>query len=44
MSVQKQVQDRYADGAEQREAILCCPVSYDPQFLKVIPQEVLEKY
>lgn len=34
---------RYAAGAQAREAALCCPVDYDPQFLKVIPEEVIER-
>ena len=43
MSVENHVKERYAAGAEQVEAELCCPVSYDPKFLKVIPQEILDK-
>lgn len=34
---------RYSAGAKEREAALCCPVSYDPAFLKVIPKEIIEK-
>jgi SAM-dependent methyltransferase len=34
---------RYAAAAAAPEAALCCPVDYDPQFLKVIPPEVIEK-
>nr|MBA2432062.1 methyltransferase domain-containing protein [Chthoniobacterales bacterium] len=37
------VRDRYAAGAQKQEAKLCCPVDYDPQYLKVIPQEVIER-
>lgn len=37
------VKERYAAGAKTQEAALCCPVDYDPQFLKVIPQEVIER-
>ena len=37
------VKERYASGAQVREAALCCPVEYDPQYLKVIPQEVIER-
>ena len=37
------VKERYASGAHAREAALCCPVEYDPQYLRVIPQEVIEK-
>jgi arsenite methyltransferase len=37
------VKARYAAGAQAVEAALCCPVDYDPQYLKLIPQEVIEK-
>lgn len=37
------VQDRYAGGAKAVEAALCCPVDYDPQYLKIIPQDVLDR-
>ena len=42
-STETSVRERYAAAAEEREAALCCPVSYDPQFLKIIPQEILDK-
>ena len=34
---------RYAAGAQQREAALCCPVAYDSRYLEAIPSEVLER-
>ncbi len=37
------VKERYASGAQQREAALCCPVDYDPQYLKALPQEVIDR-
>ncbi|MDB6018765.1 MAG: Methyltransferase type 11 [Pedosphaera sp.] len=37
------VKGRYAAAAKAPEAALCCPVDYDPQFLKIIPREVIEK-
>lgn len=43
INVEKIVKARYAQGAKLREAALCCPVSYDPKYLKVIPKEILEK-
>src|SRR3954453_23392134 len=43
MSIENAVQQRYAAGAKAREAELCCPVDYDPQSLKVIPAEVIER-
>jgi len=30
-------------GAEVKANALCCPIDYDAQFLKAIPQEILEK-
>lgn len=36
-------QNRYADAAKAKEAALCCPVEYNPEFLKIIPEEVIEK-
>jgi len=37
------VRARYSAAALEREAALCCPVDYDPQYLSPIPQEVLER-
>ncbi len=37
------VRERYEKAARAREKQLCCPVTYDPKYLEVIPQEILEK-
>jgi arsenite methyltransferase len=37
------VRQRYAAGAKERTDKLCCPVDYDSDYLKVIPQEVIER-
>lgn len=37
------VKARYASAAHEREQALCCPVSYDPQLLANLPQEIIEK-
>ncbi len=37
------VRDRYSEAAHAVEQQLCCPVEYDPQYLAIIPSEVLEK-
>ena len=37
------VRQRYAAGAKERADKLCCPVNYEPAYLKVIPQEVIER-
>ena len=41
--VRDDVQERYAAGAQAVEAALCCPVDYNPQYLKIIPQDVLDR-
>ncbi|MBL4871361.1 MAG: methyltransferase domain-containing protein [Robiginitomaculum sp.] len=41
--VRAEVQERYADGANAVEAALCCPIDYDPQYLEIIPQDVLDR-
>lgn len=43
MKTEHAVKDRYAHAAKAPEAALCCPVDYDRKYLKVIPQEVIEK-
>jgi arsenite methyltransferase len=37
------VKERYAAGALDRQESLCSPVDYDPQYLAVIPQEVIDR-
>jgi ubiquinone/menaquinone biosynthesis C-methylase UbiE len=37
------VRDRYSAAAGAREAALCCPVNYNKEFLKIIPQEVIDR-
>jgi arsenite methyltransferase len=37
------VRERYAAGAKERADKLCCPVDYESEYLKVIPQEVIER-
>ena len=37
------VKSRYAAAAQAPEAALCCPVEYNKDLLKIIPQEVIEK-
>lgn len=42
-NLEQATRERYAAGAKAQEAALCCPVDYDPQFLKIIPSEVIER-
>src|SRR5882724_4311417 len=37
------VRQRYATGAKERADKLCCPIDYEDRYLKVIPQEVIER-
>jgi arsenite methyltransferase len=37
------VRQRYAAGAKERVDNLCCSVEYESEYLKVIPQEVIER-
>jgi arsenite methyltransferase len=37
------IRQRYAAGALAPESKLCCPVDYDGQYLKIIPEEVIER-
>jgi ubiquinone/menaquinone biosynthesis C-methylase UbiE len=43
MNTEAAVRDRYAAGAQAQESKLCCPVEYNTEYLKVIPQEVIER-
>ncbi len=43
LNAERATKDRYAAGAQAAEAALCCPVDYDPQYLKAIPDEVIER-
>ncbi len=40
---ESEVVARYGAGAHAVEPALCCPVDYDPRYLKIIPDEVIEK-
>ena len=43
LDVEQAVRERYSPAAQASEAALCCPVDYDPQYLKIIPDEILER-
>jgi SAM-dependent methyltransferase len=43
MSQTNAVQERYGAAAQAVETALCCPVNYDPQYLRVIPASVIER-
>jgi ubiquinone/menaquinone biosynthesis C-methylase UbiE len=43
VDVESAVLERYAAGARQPEKALCCPTSYDPSYLRILPREIVEK-
>lgn len=43
LDTEQAVRTRYSAAASEREAALCCPVDYDARYLKVIPQEVIDR-
>ena len=43
LKVESAVKDRYSTAAQTRVEALCCPIEYDRQYLKVIPQEVIDR-
>ena len=43
MNVETAVLTRYSEGAKEKQDALCCPVDYDKNLLKILPQEVIEK-
>lgn len=43
LNIESAVRERYSAAANQAEALLCCPVSYDRKFLEIIPPEILER-
>jgi ubiquinone/menaquinone biosynthesis C-methylase UbiE len=44
IDVLETVRERYAAGARAQVPELCCPVDYDTELLKALPDEVLERY
>ncbi len=43
MDVKSSVLERYSEGAKSQQADLCCPVDYNTDLLKILPQEILER-
>ncbi|CAN5307798.1 methyltransferase domain-containing protein [soil metagenome] len=41
--IESAVRTRYGVASQEKEAALCCPVDYDPQYLKVLPDEIIER-
>jgi len=44
LSLEHEIRDRYARGAQTLEPGLCCPTAeYDTQYLEMLPREIIEK-
>ena len=43
LNVEEAVRERYGAAAHEQEAALCCPIDYDPKYLEVVPQEVIDR-
>jgi ubiquinone/menaquinone biosynthesis C-methylase UbiE len=43
LDVENAVRERYGAAANAKEDALCCPVEYDPQYLKILPLEIIER-
>lgn len=43
LDVEQAVRERYGDAAQAAEPALCCPVDYDAKYLKIIPEEIIER-
>lgn len=43
MTLETSVLERYSQGAESRQADLCCPVDYDRTLLDLLPKEIIDK-
>lgn len=43
IQVETVVRQRYSRGAKQKVQALCCPVSYNTRYLKLIPSEIIER-
>ncbi len=43
INVETEVSKRYGAAANAVENALCCPVNYDPQYLEILPDEIIER-
>ena len=43
LETEQAVLERYASASAKKEEALCCAVDYDPKYLEVIPDEILER-
>ena len=41
--IETAVRERYGAASQEKEEALCCPVEYDPQYLRILPDEIIER-
>ena len=41
--IESAVRERYGAASQEKEEALCCPVEYDPQYLRILPAEIIER-
>jgi len=41
--IETAVRTRYGAASQKKEEALCCPVEYDPPYLKILPAEIIER-
>ncbi len=43
LDIETAVNERYGNAANAVEPALCCPVNYDPELLKILPAEIIDR-
>lgn len=43
LDIEYAVRERYTQAAKRKAPALCCAVTYDPRYLEIIPEEILER-
>ncbi len=43
LDVEAAVKERYGEAANAVESALCCPVEYNPEFLEILPEEIVKR-
>lgn len=43
LNVDHAVRERYSAAANAAEAALCCPIDYNKNYLKILPQEIIDR-
>ena len=43
LDIESAVRTRYGAASNIKEEALCCPVKYDPQYLRILPAEIIER-